>query len=213
MQTLKILARAVSNLTDARFFASWEADWLVFDLDPSSSNYLPPVKAAAIKAWVEGPAIAGAFGFQDAEEVAAISEELELDALLAGMFMPLEAVQETGARFPLLKEIVVDRTGVAQAETLMTEWAPFTAYFVLDLQKNDIRWEDIRQGRPFGVPWLSACCARYPVLLAIDLDPQILREVISEVRPSGFCLQGGEEEKTGFKSFEALDELLEQLRA
>ncbi len=50
-----ILAKNITHLTDARYFAAMEVAWLCFDL---ATNELSPEAVHAIVEWVEGPQIA-----------------------------------------------------------------------------------------------------------------------------------------------------------
>lgn len=68
---LKIPVKAgdVSNLTDARFFASHEVDMLGFCFDPLSDNYISPTEALAIAGWISGPHIVAECNNQDEENI------------------------------------------------------------------------------------------------------------------------------------------------
>ncbi|MBK6946809.1 MAG: hypothetical protein IPH16_00865 [Haliscomenobacter sp.] len=213
MNGYKILASGISNLTDARFFAAWEADWLAFELDPSSEAYLPPAGIAAIKDWVQGPAIAGAAGLLSAAEILTLCRDLALDAVIAPMALPLETQQELSASLPVLKEIVVEPSSTEEnLEEFLESFAPWTAYFVFNLSKNRVSHEVFSHGRPLSEPWFAAICAQYPILLQTELEASGIKDILNTSHPAGFCFQGGAEEKTGFKSFDELDELLEMIR-
>ena len=210
MRKFSIMAQEVANLTDARFFASWEVDWLGFNFDFSRPNYVPPQKAAAIREWVEGPAITGMFGLCGQEDIAAVREVLELDAIMVHIFTDPGALSGSTEGIPFFVEVIADsQTDWRATEAMMERWATRTSGFVLDFLKNGIRWEDIQGGKSVPLPWLKDLCSRYPVLPAFDLRPSELRQIADELHPAGFSLRGGEEEKTGFKSFEELEELLE----
>lgn len=214
MPALQILAGGIQNLTDARFFAAWEANWLAFTLDPASEHYISPIQVAAMREWVEGPAIAGVFGVQDAETIRDHIQKLQLDVIIAGMALPLETLQELGQIVPVLKEIILESdstpTGI---EAQLEAFAPYSAAFILNFQKNDLHWTHIQQGHPVSIAWLRDLCAQYAILIEIDEMPAVFPEIVREVAPSGFCVQGGAEEKVGFKSFDNLDEVLELLQA
>lgn len=55
MLKLKVLALSVNNLTDARYFAAYMVDWIGFNVNPASANYVNPENLAEILGWVEGP--------------------------------------------------------------------------------------------------------------------------------------------------------------
>lgn len=213
MNGYKILASGISNLTDARFFAAWEADWLAFELDPSSEAYIPPARIAAIKEWVEGPAVAGTAGLQSATEILSLCQDLAMDAIVAPMALPLDTQKELSASLPVFKEIVVEPTSTEEnLEKFLESFAPWTAYFVFNLSKNRMTQEVFSHGHPLSEPWFAAICAQYPILFHAELEASGLRHILNTSHPAGFCFQGGAEEKTGFKSFDELDELLEIIR-
>ena len=61
MLKIKVKASQITNLTDARYFAAKEVEWLSFDFTEGSSTYIDPMKARAMFDWVEGPCIVGEF--------------------------------------------------------------------------------------------------------------------------------------------------------
>ncbi|MEY4135294.1 MAG: hypothetical protein RL386_1644 [Bacteroidota bacterium] len=206
------MAMGIGNLTDARFFASWEVDWLGFNFDTGSAQYIPPAKAAAIREWVAGPSIAGLFGLSTPEEVALASGIIDLDAAMVSMFADPQIIRRLPKQTPLIVEVVADtETDLTEVRAAMNQWSPFASFFVLDFLKNGIYWDDIGQEHPLGALALRQLCADYPVLLSMDFSPASLRQIADKVRPEGFCLQGGDEEKPGFKSFDAVEGLLETL--
>ena len=212
MRNLRIMAQEVANLTDARFFASWEVDWLGFSFDSSRPNYISPQKAAAIREWVEGPAITGVFGIGNQEDIAAVCAVMELDSIMVHIFTDPDSLSVLPVRIPVFVEIVADiGTDWRAIEAMMDQWGPHASFFVLNFSRNGISWADIRSDKPFPFHWLKDFCSRYPVLPSIALQPTELQEMVKELRLAGICLQGGEEEKTGFKSFEELEVLLETL--
>lgn len=213
MRNFKIMAMGVGNLTDARFFASWEVDWLGFNFDPGSPQYIPPAKAAAIREWVTGPAIAGLFGLCGPEAAASARAMIDLDAAMVNMFADPHILACFPEQVPLIVEVVADtETDLAEVRAIMDRWSPYTSFFVFDFFKNDIHWDDIERGHPMDTSALRQLCADYPVLLAMDFSPLAVRQIADKIWPAGFCLQGGEEEKTGFKAFDELEELLEVLQ-
>ena len=84
---MKIKASSINNLTDARYFAAWNVEWLGFSLQAGSSNYTRPQDVKEIKEWLVGPKIVGEFGIgQSAEEIKTSVELLNLDAVQLNMF-------------------------------------------------------------------------------------------------------------------------------
>ena len=76
-----IKAGSVTNLTDARFFAAYDVDYMGFCFDPQSPDYISPTQALAISGWISGPKIVAELGNQDAENVKAIIEFFNPDII------------------------------------------------------------------------------------------------------------------------------------
>ncbi|MFN3939097.1 MAG: hypothetical protein ACK4IY_00830 [Chitinophagales bacterium] len=81
---IPVKAGAISNLTDARFFAAYGVDMLGFCFDPQSENYISPHEALAIKGWISGPQIVAEFKNQDAENVRNIIAFLQPEIIQIG---------------------------------------------------------------------------------------------------------------------------------
>jgi len=76
-----IKAGSITNLTDARFFAAVDIDYIGFCFDPLSPDYISPQTALAIKGWIHGPQIVAEFANQDIENVLNITGYLQPDII------------------------------------------------------------------------------------------------------------------------------------
>lgn len=213
MSTPQILACNIQNLTDARYFAAWEADWLVFGCDPAASDFVPPLQIAAIAEWVQGPAMAGTFGLQDALDIRLIASELKLKAIVADMATPVETLREIEGFIPVFKEIVLSPDdSTAHIESQLRTFSAVSDAFILNAWKNRVSWQDLLSSRFWPLPWVQQCCTAHPVFIAIDALPSEYGDMVQRLSPKGFCLRGGDEEKTGFKSFDELDDIIQEIR-
>ena len=213
MLRTKVKAGPITNLTDARYFAAWEVAWLGFCLDPGDENYISPREVLAIREWVDGPLIVGEFNVQTSGEIAAAIEMLNLDAIQAGMFTDAATLRSLNAAVPVCKEIVVEHsTKVDSINRQIDEFQAVAGQFLLNFDKNGISWTDLEKGRPFSLSFIHTLCRQQEILLSIDLTPPLAGIILSSLAPHGLSIRGGAEEKTGFKSFEELDELLEALQ-
>ena len=204
---MNLAALHIANLTDARYFSAHEMAWLGFSLDIGSAAYLSPDKLREIRAWVEGPLIFGELGAQSPEEVAELVRECALDGVVAGMFHdPADLSAIPGLR--VVQELVWDPT--ATAEELLRraqEAAPYVEAFLLDLSKNALRFEALRDSGLLEV--LQALCRTHRVWVHADFPAHQLREAHETLGPYGWCVHGGSEIRTGIKSYDELDEWLE----
>ncbi len=210
MLKTKVKASSVANLTDARYFAAWEIEWLGFNFDPGSDTYIQPQVMKAIKEWVDGVKIVGEFPLQPAGDVLEAADMLELEAVQLSMFTDVETLRKLQAQeVPVLLEIIVESPeGLAGAYNRMEEQAPFVEAFLLNFDKNGIGWgalnEEHRQQ-------LHTLCRDFRIILSMDFRAGALEEALERLQPYGINVRGGVEERVGFKSFDELDELFEAL--
>lgn len=210
MLKTKVKASRVSNLTDARYFAACEVQWIGFNLEQGTEQYIAPQKMRDIRGWLEGPEIVGEFGLLDAATIRETATFLELDAVQLSHFADLQTAKAL-ADIPLLKEIVVSSDVDAQEiAATMRDFAPLVRAFLLDFSKNGITWDDLKNEQSIGITTLKAWCANFNLILHLDFSPDNVAEILA-LSPWGINLVGGEEEKVGYKSFDAIDEIIECL--
>lgn len=212
MLTTKVKAGSITNLTDARYFSAWEVEWLGFNFDTGADQSISPAEMLAIREWVDGPKMVGEFNLPDAQMLKDHIETLKLDAIQVGMFTTLETLLELNASIPVLKEIVIDTdTTVEALQEQVESFQAQVAHFILDFQKNQLSWNQIEAGMPFSMDVLQQLCQENSILLNFDFQPNALNTILETIQPTGICVQGGEEEKVGFKSFDELDEIFEAI--
>lgn len=211
MLKTKIKASAVTNLTDARYFAAREVEWLGIPLGERMEGAVQPAIAKAFAEWIDGVKIVGEFEFSHAAEIQELHAHIWFDAVQAGMFTPLEELLKLEG-LTIIKEVVIENDSTEQALSAhLDQYAVCCDYFLLNFEKTGINWEDLKAGNPFSVHFLKAVCEQYSVIVAMNFSTQNLEEILMQINPYGLNLTGGEEEKTGFKSFEELDEILDEL--
>jgi len=76
-----VKAGSITNLTDARFFAAFDVNYIGFCFDPQSPNYISPQNALAIKGWITGPKIVAEFANQDIDNINNIIQFFEPDII------------------------------------------------------------------------------------------------------------------------------------
>lgn len=129
---IPVKAGAISNLTDARFFAAFEVAMLGFCFDPQNENYISPQEAQAIKAWISGPKIVAEFANQDEENVQNIIDFFKPDILQLSTSYSVDwmmALQQKGYT------IILD-CNTATNETLATllQTTNFSYYLITEKQ-------------------------------------------------------------------------------
>ncbi len=198
-----IKASGITNLTDARYFAAKEVDFLGFNLEENTEGYLDPMYMKAIREWVEGPGIVGEF------TRASLSYVRE-----AAAFFGLDAVQVPaaahGADLALLDGLVVIAVidgKQPEMDQVLRETAPFVQYFLLDISGII----DPETGVLPDLDLWKKRCSDYPMLLHADLSASHWPTLLDALEPAGLNVVGGEEERVGVKSFDEIEAIFEAL--
>jgi len=214
MLKTRIKASQIGNLTDARYFAAWQVEWLGFSLDAASGRPLNPTQVQALKAWVEGPKMVGEFGLQNPEEIATAVNMLNLDMVQVSPFASVKEIHQQ-IDVPIIKNIVPESIDdLPLLYDQLKQEAHFVEAFLLHLDKVGISWSMVKAGDGINMIKLKDWCQDFPIILSLDFEAPEVLEIIEELQPYGLNLVGGEEEKVGLKSFDDLDavfELLEEL--
>jgi phosphoribosylanthranilate isomerase len=198
---MKIKASHITSLTDARYFAAKEVEWLSFNFVAHTEGYVDPGVAKAIIEWVEGCTIVAEVDFMSAEEVVAVVDALGISAVQVGMMTPVEVVAGIGLDIFVIKEVVVyEETTNAELVGILSEFAPHVGCFQLKL------------GEHHGLDrYLPDLCARFPIVLDFPFQLKDLADILGFISPFGLCLKGGAEERVGLKSFDELDDVFDVL--
>lgn len=211
MLSIKIKASQITNLTDARYFAAKEVEWLSFNFTEGSENYIDPMRARAMFEWVQGPRIVGEFDGLSAAEINFYTEGYQLSHIQVGMNTQAEEIFNIHAQ-SIIKEIIVQKSDTVEIlrgamQSLIAAVEAFQLNFeysgldITNLFRADssIKFED-----------LKALCLEFDIILAIDFQVDMLEKLL-QLRLYGLSLRGGEEERVGIKSFDDLDDILERL--
>ncbi len=211
MLKIKVKASQITNLTDARYFAAKEVEWLSFNFAEGSENYIDPMKARAMFEWVHGPHIVAEFDGFSATDINFYTEGYQLSHIQVGMQTSVEDVFTLKAP-SIIKEITIEAS--TNLDILRGLMRPFTASveaFLLNFERNGLGFSSLKNPNSMiKVEDLKTLCDEFNIILAIDFQTIMLEELLN-LNLYGLSLQGGEEEKVGVKSFDQLDEILEKL--
>jgi phosphoribosylanthranilate isomerase len=195
---MKVIARNITNLTDARYFAAKEVGYLVFNLEEGASGYLDPSHMQAMREWVQGPLITGEFG--DTAHVDTVNESVRffgLDAVIVPA--PLRAMQVD------CNEVIVRLQWNGQAPDVSGMDEGITAY-LLDLSGSvPTDWSQVAD-------WAKTHLHK-PLFVQFNGQVSELNAVRDVLKPYGISLTGGEEEAVGVKSFDEIEAIFDFLEA
>lgn len=207
-----VKASAITHLTDARYFAAWEVEYLGFDLSPAGVS---AVELAALREWIIGPKLVGELdaGWPERGENPADLKQLGLDALQVDTAFGLDAIRELlrPLGLPIFLELVVE--GYADPMDLIhtiNDCRKVVDHLLLNFTKGGIEWGDLGDNTPLGLDVLDPISEDHSLWLEIEgaAPGKIIQELPDLV---GLSVRGGSEEKVGFKDFDDLDEFFESL--
>ncbi len=193
MPKIKIKASSIANLTDARYFAAMLVDYLGFQLDLSHDQRISPEEFHGIKAWVEGPQIVAQVGKTPADLLQEVCSTDDYD----------------------LVSCALDNTAYPDPETIYTYTPPslhelaHQAFIKGRIYQLDLSLLDEQQ--VYGGHLLTELCAEHRLFISAPHHEDRIRQLITDIQPYGISVQGGAEEKVGFKSYEELDVFFDQL--
>lgn len=199
-------ASSITNLSDARYFASYGINMIGFCFDPQSADFMNPFKAKEISGWIEGPKIVGEFKNLSVEAIneTIISQKLHFAQIyLADITPEYTAINSV----PFILEITVAAETNFEEVTIQLEKI-FSNNDLVLLSLNAVTKLNETKLNTF----VKNICNRYPTLLDYNFSSENISAIVHEFKPSGICLHGSHEEKIGTKSFEALDALMSTIQ-
>jgi phosphoribosylanthranilate isomerase len=213
MLATKVLASGITHLTDARYYAAWEVDYLAFPLGSGVADAISWDYFHALREWVEGPTSVAELGeISDAEAWVPLLTEHKLNHALILHTAPADAPKifaEAGIKTISLVHVEGYQSADDVAEALGE--LPDAELAILDFQHGGITLDDLKTGHPFGLPALDQLLRQRPCLLQIDLGSADPIEIKTIYPLAGFAVRGSSEEKVGFKNFDDIDGLFEGL--
>ena len=195
---MEVLARRITNLTDARYFAAKDVAYLAFNMEAGTEGYLDPMYMQAMREWVEGPIITGEFNEGTSIEI--INEAVRFYNL--GAVIVPDTLRHAQIEAPeIIVKIMLHREQTSAIEPPNTE--NITA-LLLELNDPSVFWLDMQD---------LLADTSIPIILQFDARPGALPDILRYVLPYGISLTGGDEEAVGVKSFDEVEEIFDLLEA
>ena len=199
-------ASSITNLSDARYFASYGINMIGFCFDPQSANFMNPFRVKEITGWIEGPKIVGEFKNLSVEAIneTIISQNLHYAQINLADISPEHATINS---VPLIVEIaVVVETNFNEVAIQLEKIFRNGDLVLLNLTALSSLNENTLND------FVKNICRRYPTLLDYNFSSENISSMVQQFNPAGICLHGSHEEKIGTKSFEALDALMSAIQ-
>lgn len=205
-----VKAAAISNLSDARFFAAqYSVEWMGFCLDENSDSYMPPHIIKAMKEWIEGPKIVGEMGMCDEATLMELVQDLGLEAVQLPMFSLVD-VAKINKQIPVIQEIVIEKEMTsAQLAEKVNNFSDKATMLLLDFEKNAWTFTELIRNQEISIELLQRICQKNEVIISLNANAKQWQAIISSINPKAISLKGGEEERVGYKSFDELNEIFD----
>jgi len=204
--TTLIKASCIAHLTDARYFAAKEVDYLGFNLEEGTEGYLDPMYMKAIREWVAGPKIVGEFSRTPTRVVREAAAFYGLDVVQV-------SAQNHGAHLAelegleLILEIEIGELGLPFSIPELQAFAAYTDIFLFSFSQTNVSKSTFYAEIYF---WREVFALR-PALLQADVPASNWPEILETLGLAGLSLVGGEEEHVGMKSYDEIDDIFEAL--
>lgn len=188
-----VISTQIENLTDARYFAAYHVDWIIFKHSASGLDGLTMEEIHNIIGWLDGP--------KYALELSAALEHFDTDALSAFDGIALSPFADVAQMRQNYKATIFQNLVVQdQSESTKTIEANKASVDFFILKGDGIRELDHDVFQALG----EKCNAIFPVFKGMSFEG--MKESFAL---KGVHVEGSTEEKVGLKSFEELDELFE----
>jgi phosphoribosylanthranilate isomerase len=179
----------ISNLSDARYCAGMGVDMLGYAVVPGEDGYVPEALYQDMRGWISGPATVA--------ELYGITPELDLARILEG-YLP-DFVEVFASDLRLLEnledpEITVAARDIHDVDIIRSSQQRIR-YVIVGHENMDL----ITRLRP-----------DFEVLLAVDPTKEV-SPILEEWDISGIALRGTAEERPGFKDYDSIARVLEEL--
>lgn len=199
-QSVKIKLGNITNLSDARFAAAAGIEYMGFCFDTNNINYIAPVKAKQIIDWTSGCFVVAEFGNQTINEIAAITEMLNIDIVEINNNLLQTDLSEIDK--PIIKKLDISLYNI---ESLTNEMAAFSA------KVDAFHLFSSNENISISIEQLKEICANNKIIWGLNTSSKTIKNIIETYHPYAINIVGGNEEKTGVKDFEELNNILEAL--
>jgi phosphoribosylanthranilate isomerase len=212
MLATKVLASGITHLTDARYFASWEVDYLAFPLGDGVTEAISWDYLNALREWVEGPEIVAEIGRVD--DGTAWTEILATHNIKTVLLYEdtADEVAETmkAAGITVIRQLMIDQFQTGEDVQATIAEHPTTDLFILGLE-DWVTYQDVAEGAILSIEALDQISRTHQCLLQLNLGGEDPKAIKDRHPIAGFAVRGSSEEKVGYKSFDDIDDLFEGL--
>lgn len=198
-----VLVNQITNLSDARYCAGMGVEMLGFNLQSEHPQHISAEAFKEISGWVSGVKMVGEVQELGTPEVEELLLKYRVDMLQLNSLYLIEELDELP--LPIILKVLIDKDTVEEnLLSLLELYHHHVEYFLIDS-------EDFRDIDDTNYKFIRDISQKYPIILGFGLNKNNTRDALDKIHPAGIALKGSAEIRPGFKDFDELEEIFEQL--
>lgn len=187
-------------MSDARYCAGMGVQYLGFPMDRNSEDFIDRNTLETIKEWIVGPEIVGEFPVFDPAIIDYPILREQIDYIEISDPDSIDFAGKTGLPLILNLDISSFRT-VNELKENLNLLNDRVRFFIL----NGVRSPEIKDSDILNL------ASQFKIMIGFDIDRQSIHSWIDETKVFGIALRGGKEIRPGFKDYDELAEILEEI--
>jgi phosphoribosylanthranilate isomerase len=199
MYKTKIIADKISNLTDARYFSARCCDVICYEIPDINDVAKGIFLINSIKEWVAGPEIFIRTNGLSTEELRNAVIEIVPVGLVVSFFDDYDLSAFQGKM--LIKEIIPEKDDYSK----LTEINKSFDAILVDVRNTELLGDKNFQST------LKQLSTEYQIYIKSNDFEDLIKNISTKPYLSGIGINGGIELKTGLKSFDYVDAMLDEL--
>ncbi len=203
---IKVKAESINSLTDARYFAAKNVDFISYDFRDPKIDILT---LSTFTEWIQGPETVVNVSGLDLDLVFQICNQVTVDFLQVDMESYLQS------NYSIFNKKIILEIPFSDLETFEDQ---IKAFINTDtnptIQLNFKENERISENQLIFIAKMPSISHNLNIIVNADLHPEDIDTIFAQIPHAIICIAGADEEKVGLKSFdevEALFDIIEQL--
>lgn len=202
---LKTLVKVseVNNLSDARYCAGMGVDLVGFSIDKDNEKCISPENYKVITGWIEGVKNVLEFNTSTTEEILEALTVYKTDYIQISNEDVATALATKALPEPLIFKINL-KNDLSVYRSIFESLSEKVSHFLIESDNEDIISE-----KTFNE--LTYLSTKYPIIIGFGISTENLEQILTTIKPIGLALKGGDEIRPGYKDFDELADILEEL--
>lgn len=184
---------SITNLSDARYCAGMGVDLLGFNAVDGKPDYIAPIPFQELRGWFVGPkVVAEIYDVTQPDKFEVLMHEYQPDLIELSVH---ELLKLRPKEIPLILSIDPER--IPELRAVLRDFQAQLKYLLIPASTDQMAVKDI--------------ASQYNVLLALEKGEKVDMDFLRQNSTIGLALKGTPEERSGYKSYDELALVLEEL--